>query len=134
MKKMIFPGIPIFVLISVVVLCAGCGKEDPDKVLSDYVDGVNAQCPMAMDDNMRLDNAKVLPNKTIQYTYTLENYTQDQMSAEIQENMKTEGAEIIKNDSASQQLKDLDVTFKYVYQDSAGQELLTLTFGPQDYK
>ena len=148
MKKRFLPLLLAIVLVCVCVLFSSCslinsalsGAADSliDKALSDAANEINAQCPMTVDSDTRLDNVVALPDKTLQYNYTLVKYSKSQLTeeqiAQVQSTLKIQILNTIKTSSDMKTLRDDDVTFTYVYKSNDAQELIKLTFTPQDYK
>jgi len=122
------------------LLFAGCTQRDNliDRVLVDAANEINTTCPFTVDSETRLDNCAALPNKTLQYNYTLVNYSKEQLTEAQIEQMKdtlnTQIVNLIKSSSDMQTLKDYEVTFRYVYKSNDYYELFSITVKPQDYK
>ena len=135
-----------FILVVAAVLfaagsLAGCSQARDaavDEELRNMANEINAQCPMTIDQDTRLDNAIALQGKTFQYNYTLVNYAKSALTAEqiqsIEDAMRPSILNILKSSSQLKELRDNNVTFKYLYRSNDGYELMILTFTPSDYK
>jgi len=139
--------LPIKLLFSVLatlmcgaLLFTGCTQRDNsiDRALVDAANEINATCPFTVDSETRLDNCVALPNKTLQYNYTLVNYAKEQLTedqiAQSKDTLNAQIVNLIKSSSDMQTLKDYEVTFKYVYKSNDYYELFSITVKPQDYK
>lgn len=145
MKKMIQHFLLALVLLCSVIVIPGCNTVKDsviDSVLVETANQINAQCPMTIDSDTRLDNTSALPGKVFQYNYTLVNYSKSKMTdSEVKEIQRIIQDELrpfilngIKSSSEMKALKDYGVTFKYVYKTSDGFELSVLTIKPSEYK
>jgi len=112
-----------------------CGGKDKivEKALQMTSEQLNKQCPMMIDAITRLDNTAVFPGKVLMYNYTIidtSNFNEDQM--------KEVGIPFIKNtvktNPQMEELRKLEVTFKYQYKDNEGKVILSFDVTPNDYK
>ena len=96
---------------------------------------INKSCPIMVDAETRLDNTVALPNKTIQYNYTLVNIEKGDIDiSEFENYLQPVILNIIKTSPDLKYFRDNDVTMAYNYKDKNGEHLLKLTFKPEDYK
>ena len=76
----------IILLIAVVVgifLLRNNEKNDSfDEVLLQSAKEINMKCPMKIDEHTRLDSVIALPNKTLQYNYSLVDVVKDSIALE----------------------------------------------------
>ena len=130
--------------VATMLLCSGlllaCTPSDSsiDKSMRDAADEINAQCPMTIDSETRLDNCMALPGKIFQYNYTMVNYAYDQFDqsalAQVQEETTPQMINFVKSSSDLKQLRDYEITFKFVIRSNDSYELMVITITPQDYK
>jgi len=105
-----------------------------DKSLVKMVNEANKSLPMTVDSDTRLDAAQVLPGRTIQYVYTLVNYSKEEIDSQIfVDEMRPTMQNSIKTLSDMKTLRDSSVTFVYLYLDKDGKETAKLRFEKKDY-
>ena len=126
----------VALILTAAVSLTGC-SANPDKTLQDAVDLLNKSTPMTVDSDTRLDSAEVQENRTLCYNYTLVNYAKadisDEMATQIKDSMVPMITAQIKSNADLEELRKLDVSFKYVYKSSDDQELFNILVTPQDY-
>ena len=106
-----------------------------DKQLSKMANEINTHCPMMADEETRMDNVLALPDKTIQYNYTLVNLEKDKIDINlIKESLRPSILNIIETDPSMKTLRDIDVTFIYNYRDKNSIHVIKFTFTPEEYK
>ncbi len=106
-----------------------------DKQMMKTASEINKSCPIMVDAETRLDNTVALPNKTIQYNYTLVNIEKGDIDiSEFENYLQPVILNIIKTSPDLKYFRDNDVTMAYNYKDKNGEYLLKLTFKPEDYK
>ncbi len=106
-----------------------------DKVMMNAASELNKTCPIMVDQNTRLDNAVALPDKALQYNYTLVDIEKldvnpDTIKKYIEPN-------IINNIKTSPDLKiyrDNKATMIYNYRDKNGVFVLKLSITPDMYE
>ena len=121
----------------------GCGSSAAiqdaaiEKALADASAEINKTCPMEIDSDTRLDNTSTAPGKILQYNYTLTKYAKADLTADqvtqIQDLMKPAVVNELKSNAAMKALKDYQVTFKYNFKSSDGQDLFEFAIAPADY-
>jgi uncharacterized lipoprotein YehR (DUF1307 family) len=129
----------VILALTMVFALVGCGgSSNDDKVLQETVNQLNEQCPMAVDSETRLDNTATFSGKILQYNYTLINYSKDALSeeqiTETKNSLQSQILNTIKSSEEMETLRDMGVTFKYVYKSNDSFELFSLTFSPKDYQ
>lgn len=139
MKKLISLVVTVFAIALAGFSLAGCSTGPiVDKVLAETANELNKNVPMTVDAETRLDNVSALPNQTMRYSYTLVNFAKsdldEDMLTQMQDTMKPSILNLIKTSSDMKSLRDLGVTFEYLYRSNDSQELFKLAFGPSDYK
>ncbi len=96
---------------------------------------LNKNCPINVDAETRLDNAMALPDKKIQYNYTLINYLKDDLDlSAIKETLKPDLVNGVKTRPDLELFRDKDVTMVFSYSDKNGSYLFNITVNPSDYK
>lgn len=105
-----------------------------DTVFSEVVAELNEEAPIMIDSETRLDNAEVLPNKTIQYNYTMMNYSLGDIDiVEFEKSLKPVLVNSIKTNPEMELLRGEEVTFIYNYSDKNGYALTKLIITSDDY-
>lgn len=105
-----------------------------DNPLSAMAEEINAQCPMLIDRNTRLDHTVALPNQVFQYNYTLLNFSAATTNVEA---LKTQVEPIITNSIKTapdmKAFRDQKMTMNYQYKDSLGIFMFELSISPEKY-
>ncbi len=118
----------------------GCMSEDArmQKFITDSADIINKDCPKLINSGTRLDNVTGLPNKTIQFSSTLMNYSKSQLTDSQLETSKTNAIPIminnIKSNSSLKRFREYGATFKCIYKSNDGFELFIIKITPADYQ
>ncbi len=106
-----------------------------DSKLVDFSNEFNKNCPMNIDQFTRINNTVVLPNKTIQYNYTLLGISQADVQYDIfEETLFPRLLETVKTNPDLKLFRDNDVSLKYYYADEAGTFITSYTVTPKMYK
>lgn len=137
----IFVGIVVFAAIGFGVRsCAKSfiennGDKIIDKVLVMTAQESNKSCPMMVDEYTRLDSVSAIPNKTLQYHYTLIGFDVSKLQEDaVKENLNNSILANVKSNADLQQLKDMGTTFMYVYKDEKGTAIHEYKVTPEMYK
>ena len=107
-------------------------KPDIDKVLSNAASQINANLPMMVDKETRLDTTMGGPGKRFTYFYTFPEYGSADLDAGEVHNLLS--ATVPKNVCGSTDMKPmfkLGVTAIYVYRGNDGVEITRLSITPQ---
>ena len=110
-------------------------KLNIDKVLVKISSEMNENLPAMIDAITRLDNVMALPNKAIQYNYTL--ISADIEDLDIDALKKFLEQQIININTTNPDLKyfrDNNIIMKYYYKDEYGKYLFTIVFDPEQHK
>ena len=108
--------------------------DNIDSELTKIASEINKNCPFNVDKDTRLDGVLALPNKTIQYNYTLTSYSKEEINIEeASEYIFKNSLENIKNNPDMKYLKDKDVNFTYSYKDKKKVYLFKVDVKPSDY-
>jgi len=113
----------------------GKSKNLFDKELIEVVHEMNKHLPIMLDSEMRFDSITALPDKTIQFFYTLINSSKDKLDLEeYKNNMHQVLLNNIKTSSDLEQFRENKVTMIYVFRDKNNIEILKLIYKYDDYK
>lgn len=105
------------------------------KELEDKAQDINLQCPIIIDQTIRLDSCEVLSDDTLQYNYTFLFIDATKIDKnEFQDEMKCLLLYNLQNNENLKRLTSKDVNFSYYCQDENGKPLGTLIITPDDYK
>ncbi|MDR0790480.1 MAG: zinc ribbon domain-containing protein [Bacteroidales bacterium] len=106
-----------------------------DKQLGLIASEWNKNLPMMVDAATRLDNMMVLPQKTLQYTYTvsvlLEDITID--TAELKKPIMENCINNARTNPDMDYMREHKVTMKYYYKDLQGRYIFSFYVKPEDY-
>ena len=106
-----------------------------DKTLMNIASEMNKTCPIMVDSETRLDNTIALPDKVIQYNYTLINLVKDSVNIDNAKNvLKPNILNVVKNNPQMKTLRDYKTTFNYYYKDKNGLFLLLISVTPDEYE
>jgi len=131
--KSIFKGIfGVIMMLTISLTFIQCDSA-VDKVLKQTSDEMNKQCPMTLNEIVRLDNTEALPGKILKYNYTITDASNFD-AAQVKEAGIPMAKNLIKTNAQMEPLRKLEVTFRYYYKDNDGKELLTYDITPSDYK
>lgn len=124
-----------FVVASLLVyfLASGVFDKSPEEQLQLLSKGLNEKCPMMVDDITRLDSTQS-EGLFLTYFYTLKGVEKsmgDFSAAESE--ISGQILEQIKTTPDMKALRDIHVTFRYVYRDQNGEDLFDLTIVPEQY-
>jgi hypothetical protein len=102
--------------------------------LSSCADTANKDFPKMIDSETRLDKTMALPNKIFQYHFTLINYSKDEINPEeLKNNIQASILNNLKTNSVFDDFRNYKVTIEYLYHDKNNNEILKLTYEPNDY-
>ena len=105
-----------------------------DKMLMKVADELNANCPVMVDSETRLDNAFAMPGNVFQYNYTLVNLVKDSINIQdFEEYMKPRIVSNAKTNPDLQLFRDNKVTMNYYYKDLNGIFVSKISISPDQY-
>jgi len=107
-------------------------NDDIDALLEKSIAEVQPHLPVKINDMTTLTACKVLPNKTMEYVYTITK-TEKELGKGYADKMRELVKENTKNTPAIKSLIDAGVTTNYVYNDKNGKELLTISLSSKDF-
>lgn len=107
---------------------------DIDETLAVVASEINKNCPMYIDQELRMDNTMAMPNKTLQYNYTIVNYALEELNMEVVESMLFTGIlENIQTNPDLKEMREAKVTFNYYYKDKNGVYVTKYVVTPDMY-
>ena len=106
-----------------------------DKGMMHMASEINKSCPIMIDSETRLDNAIALPNKVLQYNYTLVNMLKDSVNTdEMKSILEPVIINFVKTNPDMKPLRDINTTVNYYYKDKTGVYLFTVSVEPKLYQ
>lgn len=106
-----------------------------DKEIVKSVNEINKVCPIRVDEYMTLDNVMALPNKTIQYNYSLVEIEKAEVNLDtVKKYVFGSVLENIKTNPDMQLQRENNVTFNYYYKDKKGAFVTKYIVTPEMYK
>ena len=106
-----------------------------DKQLVQMSNELNKNCPIMVDQFTRLDNTLVLPNKTLQYNYTLVETAKAEFNLDtVRKYVEPDIISNVRTNPDMKFLRDKNVSFNYNYRDKNGEFVWKLAISPDDYK
>lgn len=106
-----------------------------DKQLLQISNELNKNCPMMVDQFTRLDNSQVLPNKTLQYNYTLVEIEKSEFNLDtVRKYVEPNIINNVKTNPDMKDLRDNNVKFNYSYRDKNGEFVWKLEITPDMYE
>jgi hypothetical protein len=105
-----------------------------DEALLDFASEFNKSCPISVDEETRLDNTVPLPNRVLQYNYTLVNTQKAEMDiAVFEELMEPVLINNMKTNPDMSLFKENGVTLAYLYRDKNGEFVTKIDIDPEKY-
>lgn len=106
-----------------------------DKQLVQIANELNKNCPMMVDQFTRLDNSHVLPNKTLQYNYTLVEIEKSEFNLDtIRKYVEPNIISNVRTNPDMKYLRANNITFNYNYRDKNGEFVWKLEITPDMYE
>jgi hydrogenase maturation factor HypF (carbamoyltransferase family) len=106
-----------------------------DNTLMNIASEINKTCPIMVDSETRLDNTVSLPDKILQYNYTIINVVKDSVNlSNVRSLLEPNIIKSVRNNPQMKTLKDYKTTFNYNYKDKNGQFLLLISITPDRYE
>lgn len=134
MRKSI--GISFVVLLVVVGAVAGYleSRKSPEELLAAVAAEANKKCPMKVDEDTRIDKVASAPGMRLEYTYTTVSMAKEDLNIEeLNKNLREILTKELKTGDKLGKLREMKVTFVYIYNDKNGKPLTTVEIGPADY-
>ncbi|MDR0683956.1 MAG: hypothetical protein LBF83_02365 [Spirochaetaceae bacterium] len=112
----------------------GASDTFVDAFLSSCADEANKDLPEMIDSETRFDKTMALSNRIFQYHFTLINQSKEEINPEeFKNNIQPSILNNLKTNSAFTDFKNYKVTVEYFYHDKNDNEILKLTYKPNDY-
>lgn len=106
-----------------------------EEILNTTAYNINKTVPKIRDEFISFDSAVYIPNRQLQFNYTIRNISaNDSIIKIIMDSTKAETFRVIKKDAGIKLLCDSNVTFIYLYCDSLGNIIGKFALEPIDYK
>jgi uncharacterized RDD family membrane protein YckC len=106
----------------VVLLVAGeLMTESPDNTLRSYAFAASIGLPKMINENMRLDSVKAMPDRVLQYNFSI--VGRDEWDDSHYDTIRTRMKELLCSDPDAKPSRDLGSTYRYLYHDQAGKPL-----------
>ena len=106
-----------------------------DKDLAKFSSEISKNLPIMLDRDTRLDSTMAVPGKTILNSYTLVNYSKDQINLEeFKRNVYPHLVNGLKSSSDFKPFRTAKVSVIYIYKDKNGNEVMKFTVDYNDYK
>lgn len=102
-----------------------------DGYLLDYVAGINANCPVRVDEITKLESA-VYVKKNIFFTFTLDRNVSEINVESFANGIRSNVKNLICNEFKMRNLIDQGLVFKYLYKDKSGKYITTVDFKDYD--
>ena len=110
-------------------------KPSIDKQLVEVASEINKNCPMYLDEYTVLKNTLALPNKTLQYNYTLVHVTKEEVELDtIKKYVFPSILENVKTNPDLKYMRDHEVTLSYYYTDKKGEYVTQYIVKPEMYE
>ncbi|MDD4921468.1 MAG: hypothetical protein PHS30_03210 [Bacteroidales bacterium] len=105
-----------------------------EKVLLNVALEINNDCPVMIDEDTRLDSAKV-QHQTLKYYYTMVKVLKDSIDVQsLKENLEPVILQSVKTNPELKLYRDNKVTMIYHYSDKAGAIIMEIEITPYKYK
>lgn len=135
-KNLIILVISAIVALSLVLVLYYSFKEPvTDKEMVELVAKYNQNCPLVIQEGIRLDNVTLPKDKIVQYNLTLLNVEKESAEIEtIKKNIEESLLSTVKENPGLQTFRDNDFTLIYNYDDKKENYLFEITITPEQYK
>ncbi|WP_202702344.1 hypothetical protein [Flavobacterium sp. UGB4466] len=114
-----------------------CSFKEPvtDKGMVELVAKYNENCPLTIQEGIRLDNVTLPKDKVVQYNLTLLNVEKETAEIEvIKRNIEESLLSTVKANPGLKAFRDNDFTLIYNYDDKKENYLFQITITPSQYK
>ncbi len=135
-KNLIILVISAIVALSLVFVFYYSFKEPvTDKEMVELVAKYNKNCPLVIQEGIRLDNVTLPKDKIVQYNLTLLNVEKETAEIEtIKKNIEESLLSTVKANPGLQTFRDNDFTLIYNYDDKKENYLFEIMITPEQYK
>ncbi|NDV79838.1 hypothetical protein [Dysgonomonas sp. 511] len=134
LNKTIFSVIAAFAIIFSFAQCKDAKEAAVTKLLEAQVNLVNSQCPIQLNQAVRVDSCKITEKMTMKTFATMSFVNAaDFKSDEFAKMTKPSLVYTIQTNDELKQARELGVIFVYAYNDDAGKLIGEIKIGPDDY-
>ncbi len=110
-------------------------KPSIDKQLADFANEYNKTCPVTIDEFTTLKNVVALPNKTVQYNYSLIGISKAEVKLDtVQKYLFPSVLQNVKTNPGMKLFRDNKVTLNYYYSDKNGEFVTEYVVTPKMYQ
>ena len=113
--------------------CSDAKDAVVTKILEVQAKAVNSQCPITLNNMMRMDSCVVLPSKTLKSYFTITSGASLFNPKTFEANSKTQLVQAIQANEELKKAREFEVVFIYVYNDPDGKKLGEITITAEDY-
>ncbi|GIQ60288.1 hypothetical protein ACHRVW_13660 [Flavobacterium collinsii] len=125
----------IAALVLAFVLYRSFKEPVTDKGMIELVAKYNENCPLVIQEGIRLDNVTLPKDKVVQYNLTLLNVEKETAEIEtIKQNIEASLLSTVKANPGLKAFRDSDFTLIYNYDDKKENYLFQITITPNQYK
>lgn len=111
------------------------GDSKVDKELSSIASEINKNCPSNIDQFTVLTSVVALPNKTLQYNYSINNITKAEVKLDtVKKYLFPSILQNVKTSPEMKSFRDNQVTLNYRYSDKNGLYITTYIITPEMYE
>ncbi|MCD0470216.1 hypothetical protein [Flavobacterium sp. JAS] len=135
-KNLTILVISAIVALSLVLVLYYSFKEPvTDTEMVELVEKYNQNCPLVIQEGIRLDNVTLPKDKVVQYNLTLLNVEKETADIKIiKENIEESLLSTVKANPGLQAFRDNDFTLIYNYDDKKENYMFEVTITPEQYK
>ncbi|MFW0739052.1 hypothetical protein [Flavobacterium sp. T12S277] len=125
----------IAALLLALVLYRSFKEPVKDKAMVELVNKYNENCPLIIQEGIRLDNVTLPKDKVVQYNLTLLNVEKETAEIEtIKQNIEASLLSTVKANPGLKAFRDNGFTLIYNYDDKKENYLFQITITPDQYK
>ncbi|MDR3112341.1 MAG: hypothetical protein LBU55_04140 [Elusimicrobiota bacterium] len=117
---------------AVIFMYLNASRNNVGDMLQRVSSSVNKKAPFAVSNDVRFDKSVVLPGNTIEYYFTLHNFTTEYLKNI--DSFKEKAKQDIKADPKMAIFRKNKVDFVYIYNDKDKKEVARIKIGYDDYK
>ena len=100
--------------------------------LTTVTESMNAQLPAVLDANTRLESTAALQGRVFEYRLTMVGMERPPRRYEIVDEARPKVVKAYRAAADMQEMREMEVTVRYVYSDEAGKEIVCFEVGPED--
>lgn len=108
-----------------------CKESVTDKFIKAQVEEVNRQCPMKMGNGLTMERCEAAENKTLKYYISMSKSAAQQIT--FDDATKASMVASLKALPQFKQMKELGISYHYIYSDEDKNEVGEFKISPEDY-